>query len=103
MILPIIRLEVEGMKRTIVTALTEHSAQMDADIQAAVEYYCTPENLSKVVRQEADRQFDHAIREEVTKFFRFGDGRKAVAEAVRESILKNETYSPLDYVEEPGS
>jgi hypothetical protein len=95
--LPIIRLEVEGMKRAICTALTQHSAQMDADLKAAVDDYCTPENLAHVVKSTAAKILDSVIREEVEKFFRFsGEGRKAVAQAVKECILNRETYGPLD-------
>jgi hypothetical protein len=94
--LPIIRLEVEGMKRTIMAALAEHSAQMDADLQNAIEDYCTPENLARVVQNAAREQLAAAIQAEVKNFFWYGPGRKAVAEAVKESILKNETYTPLD-------
>ena len=95
--LPIIRLEVEGMKYAICTALTEHAAQMDADIKAAVEAYCTPENLKKIVTASATKILDATIREEVEKFFRYtGEGRQAVAQAVKECILKKDTFTPLD-------
>jgi len=95
--IPIIRLEVEGMKRTICAALSEHAAQMDADIKAAVEDYCTPANLKRIVGETARRVLDTTIREEVEKFFRYsGEGRKAVADAVRESILSKQTYTPID-------
>jgi hypothetical protein len=97
--IPVIRLEVQGMKYSIQTALMQHAAQMDADIQAAVEAYCTPENLSEVIRKAARDALATAIKDEVDKFFRYGNGRKAVAEAVKESILKNETYTPLDDVD----
>ena len=96
--LPIIRLEVEGMKRTIVVALTSHAAQMDQDIRQAIEEYCTPENLGRIVRDAAHAQLTAAIAEEVRMFFWNGPGRQAVAAAVKESILKNETYTPLDNI-----
>lgn len=96
--LPIIQLKVEGMKHTIMAALTEHSAQMDQDIKQAIEEYCTPENLARIVRDAAHAQLTAAIKEEVRVFFWNGPGRKAVAEAVKESILKNENYTPLDDV-----
>ena len=99
---PIIRLEVQGMKQTIMTALSEHSAQMDADIKAAVEEYCTDENLAVVVKSAAFKHLDNAIKEEVKKFFWIGKGRKAVAEAVRESILKKTTYTVLDEIDSEG-
>ncbi len=95
---PIIRLEVEGMKRSIVTALVEHQAKMDADVAAAVEAYCQPENISRIIHEAARTALDNAIREEVKAFFLLGEGRKAVAEAVKEALLKRETYTPLDSV-----
>lgn len=95
---PIIRFETENIKHTLCVALTQHAAQMDADIKAAVEEYCTPENISRVIRSAADAHLTYAIQEEVKAFFWHGPGRKAVAAAVKECILKNETYTPLDEV-----
>lgn len=96
--LPIIRLEVEGMRRTMAAMLAKHAVQIDKDIQEAVEAYCTPENLAFVVKTAASKALDATIREEVDKFFRYGDGRTAVAAAVKESILKKETFTQLDDV-----
>ena len=96
--IPIIRMEVEGMKAQICTALREYAVQMDKDIQTAVDAYCTPENITRVIHQAAFAALDYAIKEEVDKFFRYGDGRKAVAAAVKESILSKETYTALDEV-----
>lgn len=96
--IPVIRLEVEGMKRSIVAALLEHQAKMDADVIAAVEAYCHPENISRIIHEAARTALDNAIREEVKAFFWMGEGRKAVAEAVKETLLKRETYTPLDSV-----
>jgi len=96
--IPIIRMEVEGIRRTMVMALTEHAAQMDEDIKNAVEAYCTPENISRIIHEAAYRALDSAIKDEVTTFFRCGPGRKAVAEAVKDCLLTNKSYTPLDEV-----
>ena len=98
--MPIIRLELEGMRQTLCAALSQHAAQMDEDIRRAVEGFCTSENLAYVVQTAAREQLKNTIEEEVQNFFRYGPGRRAVAEAVRECILKNETYTPLDEVGE---
>ncbi|HDR9163648.1 TPA: hypothetical protein QDB28_004052 [Burkholderia vietnamiensis] len=84
------------MRHTLSRVLSDHAAQMDANIQAAVEAYCTPENLAHVVKTAARQALDSAIREEVDRFFRYGAGRKAVAAAVKESILSNKTLTALD-------
>lgn len=92
-----IRLEVEGMKRSIVVALMEHQAKMDADVIAAVDAYCQPENITRIIQEASWKALDEAIKEEVKAFFWRGDGRVAVAEAVKEALLKRESYTPLDY------
>lgn len=84
---PVITLEVQGMRHTISTALMAHQVQMDADVQAAIDAYCTPDNIAKVIRSATTGSLDQAIREEVDKFFRYGKGRQAVADAVRQSLL----------------
>lgn len=96
--IPIIRLEVEGMKHSISAALLEHQAKMDADVIAAVEAYCQPENISYIIHEASRTALDNAIREEVKAFFWLGEGRKAVAEAVKETLLKRESYTPMDNV-----
>jgi hypothetical protein len=89
--IPIIRLEVEHMKYTMLTALTQHAALMDKSIQQAVEEYCTEENINAIVNREASAQLESALKEEVRSFFSFsGQGRAAVREAVIEAL--NERY-----------
>ena len=94
---PIIRLEVERMKHSILTALSEHSAQLDESIQAAVEAYCTPENINAVVRKTAMEALDAAVKEEVRNFFQWSKpGRQAVREAVIHHMNEWEKYRSHD-------
>lgn len=84
----LIRLEVEGMKHSMVTALTEHHALISSEIVEAVERYCTKENIESVVRAAAHKALDSALREEVENFFRWpGKGREVVAAAVRAKLI----------------
>ena len=96
---PLIRFEIEGMRHSLRIALMEHQVKMDSDMRAAIDAYCTPENIARIIRESAWRILDVVIKEEVDRFFRYGDGRKAVAIAVREAILRRETYTPLDNVD----
>ncbi len=81
--IPIIRLEIEGMKRTLMRALPEHAAEMDASVQAAVEAYCTPENIGAIIEKAVKDALDAAVKEEVRTFFQWSNpGRLAVREAV---------------------
>lgn len=91
---PIIRLEVEGMKHTLLTALSEHAARVDSGIQAAVEAYCTPENIQAVIDENVRQALDMALKEEVKSFFSWSKpGRIAVKEAVHKRL--NDMY-PTD-------
>lgn len=86
------------MRHSISMAFREHQVKMDEDVQMAVEAYCQPANISRIINEAATTALDNAIKEEVREFFLRGDGRKAVAEAVKESLLNRETYTPLDSV-----
>lgn len=96
--MPIIKFEIDGLKHTLVRCLSERAIEMDQYIQQEVESFCSDENLERVIKAYAKNALDTAIREEVDHFFRYGEGRIAVAEAVRENILKKETYTLLDEV-----
>jgi replicative DNA helicase len=67
-------------------------------IKESVDAFCDPENIKILVRNAATQALGDAIKAEVKDFFWKGEGRKAVAEAVRTSILNKETYTPLDDV-----
>lgn len=94
--LPIIRLEVESMKRTIRVALTDYMVRMDQDVKQAIEDICTPEYVQGVLRDAVRNALAVGIREEVTNFFNYGEGRKIVAAAVRQKLLSEFTDTPLD-------
>ena len=49
--IPVIKLEVESMKYTVVTALQQHAALMDSSIQAAVDFGRWNENGRIAVRE----------------------------------------------------
>lgn len=82
MAFPIVRLEVEHMKESILMAFTEREASLDEDLRAAVDAYCTPENIRRVIASAVGSTLDIVIREEVERFYRYGAGRRVVAEAV---------------------
>lgn len=87
--LPIITLEIQGMKNTIKHALMEQATAMDKGIQDALERLCTEENVSRIVEEEARTQIQAALKEEVASFFRWSNaGRAAVREAVHEHLAR---------------
>ena len=82
---PIIKMEIKQMQVAVMAVLQNYAAQMDEDIQKAVEEYCTPENLGLVIRQAAKQAIDLAVKEEIQSAFRYnGPGRLAIREMVEQ-------------------
>lgn len=82
----IVTLSVEGMKHSITTAISEHLAKMDKDIQAVVDKVCTPEFVSNVIKEAASAAIARKIKDEVTNYYSYGDGAKTIAEVIKESL-----------------
>lgn len=93
--IPIIRLEIEGMKQTIIQAITQHTAMMDSDIQAAVDRICTPEYISSLVVDVAQKEMASAIEREIKAFYSYGEGYQAIREAVATMFTKKDEEAQL--------
>jgi hypothetical protein len=83
---PIIKLSIENMRYTMAYALSEHAAELDSTLQAALKAYCTPENLERVIRGEVTKVLDQVIKEEVRNWFVYGEGRKTIKKAVEKKL-----------------
>lgn len=87
--IPIIRLEVEGMKHTMLMHLMEYQVQVDAYVKQAIESYCSEENLAHVINKHVKEEMDAAVKAEVRDFFGYGKaGRRAVKEAIEEYLKR---------------
>lgn len=86
MSIPIIRLEIEGMRHAIVAAVGKHLAEMDSDIQVAIENICTPEHVTDIIKKTASAEIDAAIKSEIEQFYRYGPGREVIKKAVHETL-----------------
>ena len=95
---PMIKLELGGMRRAIIMAFQDEQLKMDEDVQKAVDAYCNSGHLKELINKEVYQTLDQAIKKEVNDFFMWGEGRKVVAAAVKEKLLKKATFTPLDEV-----
>jgi hypothetical protein len=80
----------------LLIALGQYTNQLDETLQTAVEAYCTPENLQRVISKETDRVLDSVIREQVKNWFIYGEGREVIKEAVERKLRDSTTWTPLD-------
>jgi predicted Ser/Thr protein kinase len=86
---PTIRIEIERMRQTMSTMLTEQAALVDAELQAALDKFCQPDNIKRVVQEAAHSALEAAVKGEISSFFSYGGaGRKSVAAAVQDGLAK---------------
>lgn len=77
---PIIRIEVERMTQCIRAMLDDHVFSADAAIKAALDDFA--KRSDQFIAQEASREIEKIVGEEVANFFRYGHGRAAIRAAV---------------------
>ena len=88
--IPIIKLEVQGMKKTIMHALTQHAAMMDEDIKDAVDRVCTSEYVSNLVAEVTQKEMTDAIERQIKYFYSYGEGYELIRQAVTTMFKKDE-------------
>ncbi|MEN6549954.1 MAG: hypothetical protein ABFE07_28255 [Armatimonadia bacterium] len=87
--MPLVRLEVEGMRRTLVHALAEQNLAMDGYVQAAIDKFCHPDNLQAIIEREAQEALSRAIKEEIDNFFGYaGPGRTVIKEIMAKRLTE---------------
>jgi hypothetical protein len=88
---PVIRFEVQGMKHSIMVALTEANLKLDRDMRAAVEAACEPSRVAQVLREEAWRCTQEALKDAVRNWFLYTEDGQGV---IRDEVAKRlrETY-----------
>lgn len=89
--IPMIRLELDGMKYAIISAFNQHQAQQDANVRAAVDAYCSGGNLQQVLNTAVRETLNRVIKDEVENFYRYGEGRELVKKLVQERLANGET------------
>jgi len=83
---PLIKLEVEHMRQSMVHAFSEHCLKMDGLFQHAIAEACKPDAIQAVVTEAAQRYLKQALDEEVKNFLTYGEGRKLVRAEVEKRL-----------------
>lgn len=81
-----LHIEIEAMRMAVSRALLNQQETINAEMQAAIDAYCTSDAITAAIRQTATRAIDVALREEIEAFFRHGEGRKIVREAIADRL-----------------
>jgi hypothetical protein len=83
---PIIRFEVEHLKHCILHAFSEYALSFDKDIKEAINRFCKPENIQRIMNEAVRETMEQAINDEVQSFFRFGKGREVIKKVITKNL-----------------
>lgn len=84
--LPLIKIEVEHMRQSMIHAFSEHVLKMDGLFQHAITAACKPEVVQEIVDDAAQRYLRQALDEEVKNYLTYGEGRKLVRAEVEKRL-----------------
>ena len=83
---PLIKIEVEHMRQSMIHAFSEHVLKMDGLFQHAITEACKPEVVQEIVDDAARRYLRQALDEEVKNYLTYGEGRKMVRAEVEKRL-----------------
>ena len=83
---PLIKIEVEHMRQSMIHAFSDHVLKMDGLFQHAITEACKPELVQEIVNDAARRHLRQALDEEVKSYLTYGEGRKLVRAAVEKRL-----------------
>lgn len=86
--MPVLRIELEGMKFVMLQALDKHRLEMDQMIQEAVTRACDPEVIQSKLDVMAQQAIEAAIKSEIDSFYRYGEGREILKALISERLMK---------------
>lgn len=87
--LPIVKIELESMRLSMTHAFHEMQFKMDEMVQKAIADALQPERIQEMMTRTARVEIDKAILAETEAFFRYGGGRKVIAELVAKKLSEN--------------
>jgi len=86
--IPIITLELSGIKQKVQAALLNQTNELNASIDLAVEKFCKEENIQSIVQHQVDVELKDIIENEITLFFKYGQGNDVVRKNVKAQLKK---------------
>lgn len=80
--MPVVNVELQGMKLNIKHAIIERQGWLDEWLAQQLDEMLTPERLEADLKRQARDIIDRIVREEIEQFYRYGDGRQRIRDAV---------------------
>lgn len=85
---PMIRLELQGMKQTILHAFRGYQLNIDKTVKESLDRVCSDGGIERLIDEQVREQVEKAVKSKIKEFFGWGDGSKAI-EAALNDMLNN--------------
>jgi hypothetical protein len=76
----------EHLHLVIMAALRGKETQINTAIEAALDKYCTLDNVAQIISNEMHSVIDFALRSEIRRYFTEGEGHGALRLAIHEKL-----------------
>ena len=88
--MPRIRIEVERMKYQVIHAFADHTEEIKAAVEAGLVQAIATYPFEEEIRKASEQVITEAIKDTLTHYFKYGDGRKALDEVIIKAIQNKE-------------
>lgn len=89
---PRLNLQLQGMQHSIMTALAQHHEELARMVQDSINRLCTVENLKIIIDETAKSEIEQAIKEQIRKFYAYGEGKIIIENAVKQTLSEKASY-----------
>jgi DNA-binding GntR family transcriptional regulator len=87
--IPVIRMEFERMKHSIMAAVSKQQLEFDDMFHRALDSACDPKRIQAMLDVEVRRCLDGALKRETADYFAYGNGRTTIRDAVKQRLDKD--------------
>lgn len=90
---PVIRLQLEGLRHTVLHAFSEEQLKMDEMLKQELDRYLSDASLRMVLRNEVEANINLAVKESVHHWFVMSpDGQKLIKDRVAAELDERAKY-----------
>ena len=86
--IPKIRLDIDGMRYSVVHAFAQHNREIEEYLDAEVKRFIESYDYRAAVAKVMSSVLEQTITDTLRRHFEFGPGRKAIEDAVQSSLEK---------------
>ena len=88
MILPALKLELDGMKQTVFQNLNQYTKELNESISVVLNELMETEKIKELIEASLKKEIEEAIKEQIVEFLTYGEGSTILEHKISESFNK---------------